>query len=360
MRDERMKGNALMEALKVVAPGTSFREGLESILRAKTGALIVIGDSSQVMDIIDGGFTINKEFTPAHLYELAKMDGAIILTRDIKKILFANAQLVPDPSIDTFETGIRHRTADRVAKQTGELVISISQRRNIITIYKGHNRYVLKDAGSILVRANQALQTLEKYKSVLDNAMTNLGVLEFEDMVTLYDVVVVLQRTEMVMRVVYEIDKYICELGSEGRLVSMQLEELVNHTEQDGALVIRDYYVPMEGKTAEDIVRQIHCCTQEELLDFSFLCRALGYYGGMSILDAAVGCRGYRMLSKVPRVPASVIANLVNKFIDFQGILNASIEELDEVEGIGNVRARTIKESLEKIQQQLLTDNRNI
>ncbi|MBZ4645662.1 MAG: diadenylate cyclase [Petroclostridium sp.] len=360
MREERVKGNELIDVLKVVAPGTPLREGLESILRAKTGALIVVGDSAQVMNLVDGGFAINKDYAPTYLYELAKMDGAIILSRDAKKILFANTQLIPDPSISTMETGTRHRTADRVARQTGELVISISQRRNIITLYKGQNRYILNDTGRILTRANQALQALEKYKVVLDSAMTNLSVLEFEDMVTLYDVIIAIQRAEMVMRIAFEIDKYICELGNEGRLVSMQLEELVNHTEEDEVLVIQDYFVPLEGKTADDVLKQVRLSSQEDLLDLTFLCRSLGYYGGMSILDASVFPRGYRMLSKVPRVPMSVVSNLVSRFENFQGILRASIGELDDVEGIGEIRARTIKESLRRIQDQLLMDNRRI
>jgi diadenylate cyclase len=360
MKDKKMKDNEMMEMLKVVAPGTPLREGLENILKAKKGALIVVGDSAEIMNLVDGGFTINKDYTPSHLYELAKMDGAIILTRDAKKILFANTQLIPDSYIPTMETGIRHRTADRVAKQTGELVISISQRRNIITLYKGQSRYILNDTGRILARANQALQTLQKYKSVLDNMMTNLSVLEFEDMVTLYDVIIVVQRTEMVMRVVSEIEKYICELGSEGRLVSMQLEELVNHTVEDGELVVRDYFIPSEERTADDVLKQLRACSQDELLDLTFLCRALGYYGGMNILDINVHTRGYRMLSKVPRLPFSVISNLVCRFGNLQGVLRATIENLDDVEGIGEIRARTIKESLRRIQEQLLMDNRRI
>ena len=162
MKDEVIKIDLMAESLKIVAPGTTLRDGLENIVRAKTGALIVVGDREGVMNIVDGGFKINSEITPANLYELAKMDGAIILSNDNKKILIANAQLVPDPSISSKETGTRHRTAERVAKQTGELVISISQRRSVISLYKGNFKYVLKDASEILNKANQAIQTLEK------------------------------------------------------------------------------------------------------------------------------------------------------------------------------------------------------
>lgn len=360
MKDEHTRGKEIIEAIKMIAPGTSLREGLESILRAKTGALIVVGDSSGVMKLVDGGFEINTDYTPAHLYELAKMDGAIILSDDTKRILIANTQLIPDPTISTSETGTRHRTADRVAKQTGKLVIAISQRRNVITLYKDHSKYILNDTGRILTRANQALQTLEKYKAALDHATTNLSVLEFEDMVTLSDVIIVVQRTEMVMRIVYEINKYICELGNEGRLISMQLEELVGTTVQDGFFVLQDYCIPSENRTVEDILQLIRSYSEEELLDQTLLCRVLGYQAGANALDEHVSPRGYRMLNKVPRIPFSVISNMVDKFESFQSILKASIEELDDVEGIGEVRARAIKEYLRKLQDQLLLDSRRI
>ena len=243
MTEGRYDDEAFLEILKLVAPGTPLREGLENILKARTGALIVIGDTKEVMELVDGGFYINEEYSPARIYELAKMDGAIVLGKDMKRILYANAELVPDRAIPTQETGKRHRAAERVARQTGEIVISISQRRNIITLYKGTFRYVLKDTSVILTRANQALQTLQKYKSVLDNIMNNLSTLEFRDMVALENVVLCIQRTEMVLRINDEIKRDICELGTEGRLIKMQLEELVGNTEEEGELLVQDYLI---------------------------------------------------------------------------------------------------------------------
>ncbi|MCX8128539.1 MAG: DNA integrity scanning diadenylate cyclase DisA [Clostridia bacterium] len=360
MREERLKENEMLDILKMMSPGTSLREGLDNILRARTGALIVIGDSQEVMNIVDGGFFINKEYSPAQLYELAKMDGAIIVSKDLKKILYANALLIPDPSIPTEETGTRHKSAERVARQTGEVVICISQRRNIITLYMDSKKYILRDTPTILTRANQALQTLEKYKAVLDDAMNNLSVLEFEDIVTLDDVALVIQRTEMVMRIVAEIDRYICELGNEGRLISMQLEELLANIEGDGLLVIEDYMIPVDDKCAEDVMRQIKSLKYEELMELTFVCRALGYYGGNNSFDINVSPRGFRIMNKVPRVPMTVIRKLVESFYNLQGILKASTEELDDVEGIGEVRARMIKEGLRRVQDQLLIDNRHI
>ena len=354
MKDE------LLECIKMVAPGTILREGLENILKAKTGGLIVLGDTPEVMKLVDGGFNINADFTPARLYELAKMDGAIILSQDGKKILYANAQLNPDPSIPVTETGMRHRTAERVAKQTNQVVIAISERRNVITLYKGDIKYALKETNVILTKANQAIQTLEKYKAVLDQAMNNLSILEFDDLVTLYDVIVVIQRTEMVLKIVAEIERYIYELGTEGYLVKMQLEELVSDVDEDGMLVIMDYCVVPENKTIKEttknILRHIKALSREELMDFVTISKLLGYTGGINTLDLLVTPRGYRILNKIPRLPLSIIENIVERFKNLRAVLKASIEELDEVEGIGEVRAKSIKEGLRRLEEQILLD----
>ncbi|MCX7710803.1 MAG: DNA integrity scanning diadenylate cyclase DisA [Clostridia bacterium] len=360
MREERLKKDEVLDILKMMAPGTPLREGLENILRARTGALIVIGDSSQVIDAVDGGFNINKEYSPSHLYELAKMDGAIILSKDLKKILLANALLIPDSTIPTEETGTRHKTAERFARQTGETVICISQRRNIITLYINSRKYILKDTPTILTRANQALQTLEKYKAVLDSAMNNLSVLEFDDIVTLDDVAFVIQRTEMVMRIVTEIDRYIIELGNEGRLVSMQLEELLANIEQDGLLVIEDYMLFAESKLPEEVLKEISSFTYSELSNLPTICKALGYYSGINTYEINITPRGHRLMNKLPRVSGAVVKKLISQFSSLQGVLRASVQDLDNVEGIGEVRARMIKEGLRKIQEQLLLDSRRI
>ncbi len=232
----------MTELLKLIAPGTDIREGLENILRAKTGALLLITDNKDVIkDVVDGGFFINEEYTSSRLYELAKMDGAIVLSGDLKRILFANAQLIPSSHIETRETGTRHRTAERTAKQTGELVISISQRRNIITIFKGNYRYILEDTNAVLNKANQGIQTLERYKKVFDNKLSILNEYEFNDIVTLKNVIDVIQRAEMVMRITEEIRKQIYELGDDGRLVKMQLEELIGGLKKEEELIVKDY-----------------------------------------------------------------------------------------------------------------------
>jgi diadenylate cyclase len=359
MREDKLNDDEMLDTLRIMAPGTPLRDGLDNILKARTGALIVIGDSQEVMSIVDGGFLINKEYSPSQLYELAKMDGAIIMSKDLKKILYANALLIPNCTIPTNETGTRHKSAERVAKQTGEIVICISQRRNIITLYKSNKKYILKETATIITRANQALQTLEKYNAVLGNALSSLSVLEFEDSVTLDDVAFVIQRTEMVMRIVSEIERYICELGNEGRLIRMQLEELSVNVEEDGQLVIEDYMLEAEGRTAENVMKAVHMLDDDDLMDLTKICSALGYSGEEESLDISVTPKGFRIMSMIPRLPMAVMRNLLERFSNLQGILKATIEELDTVEGIGEVRARSIKEGLRRVHNQFLLDSRH-
>lgn len=354
MGERDQKQEELFKVLKMVAPGTTLYEGLENILRAKTGALIVVSDSENALKLVGGGFRINSDLEPSSLYELAKMDGAIVLSSDAKKILVANAHLTPDHLIPTSETGTRHRTAERLAIQTGELVIAISQRRNIITLYKGSQRHVIREIGTVLAKANQALQTLQKYKSVLEQALLNLSALEFENLVTLSDVATVVQRAEMVNRIAAEIRRYISELGVEGRLVNMQLEELMVNIEDDGLMVLRDYVYRDPG-LVNTIKETLFVWDDEELLELNALIRLLGYPNGTTP-DLSVSARGYRLLNKIPRLPFPVVENMVITFGELQKILDASTEELDEVEGIGEVRARTIKDGLRRLREQILMD----
>lgn len=351
-----IRDDEISAMLRIVAPGTDLNEGLEYVLRARTGGLIVVGDSGEALKLVNGGFRIDAEFHPSALYELCKMDGAIVLTSDAKRILYANAQLTPDPMIPTFETGTRHRTAERVAKQTGDLVISISQRRNVITLYKGDIKYFLRDVNVLLAKANQALSTLEKYKSVLEQALINLSALEFEDLATLFDVSTVVQRAQMVSRIAKEIERYIAELGTEGRLVQMQLDELMVNIENEGLSVVRDYLADSLDGKAKDMWLELSEWAAGDLLELGMICRVVGHVGTTVDLDTPVTPRGFRILSKIPRLPAPVIENLVKQFGTLPEVLAASIEELDSVEGIGEVRARAIKEGLKRLREQVLLD----
>lgn len=356
MPDVIVKEDTTANLMSMIAPGTALREGIDNILGAKTGALILIGDLEEIKDICDGGFAIDSEYNPASLYELAKMDGAIVLSSDARRILLANTQLVPETSIPSRETGIRHRTAERTAKQTGKTVIAISQRRSIITVYKGNFRYTLKDISVILTKANQALQTLEKYTSVFDQSLTNLSALEFEELVTLEEIAIVVQRLEMVLRVKFEILKYIRELGSEGRLIHMQLEELMNDIEEDGHMLIKDYLREGDARSPDEVIAALKFLTPEELLDHQHIIKMLGYSIGADVLEQSVPTPGYRILNKIPRLPIAIVSNLVLYFQSLSNVVLASIEELDDVDGIGEIRARAIKEGLKRIQQQVFID----
>ncbi len=355
MREDRTS-DKMGKLLKLVAPGTPFRAGLDNVLRAKTGALLVAGCTEEVMAVVDGGFKIDCEFSPNYLYELAKMDGAIILNEDVSRILYANTQLIPNSAIESTETGIRHRTAERVAKQTNTLVVSISQRRNIITLYQGNVRYSLKEISVILSRANQAIQTLERYKSVLDQAYTNLGAAEFEHSVTLLEVSNVMQRAEMVRRVRDEIRRYISELGNEGRLIEMQLEELVGRSDEDMALLLKDYVREPGEETIREILSMLRKLSSEELLDHHRLIRMLGYLHLNAIMDEVANTRGFRILHRIPRLPSIIINNLIDHFGTLTYIRSASLAELDDVDGVGEVRARTIMQGLRQIEEQLFID----
>ncbi len=343
------------QAMKMLAPGTLFRQGVENVLQARTGGLIVVGDSPEVMGIVTGGFNIDCEFTPARLYELAKMDGAIITNHDVSRILIVNAQLDPNPNLPSQETGIRHRTAERVAVQTGELVVAISQRRQVVTLFKGNISFRLRDIATVLVKANQALQTLEKYRNVLNRELQHLGGLEFEDLVTAAEVCDVLRRSVKVLDIAGEIENYISELGTEGRLVKMQLDELVTNVEEEATLIIKDYYKNRE-KTPQEVLSSVLRAFEEETSDLVFLLKSMALGTTSSHLDQQITPRGYRMLNKIPRIPPAIIDNLVERFNVLNNILHASIDELDEVEGIGEVRARSIKNGLKRMREQLLLE----
>ena len=352
-----MKDKEVIEVLKTIAPGTEFREGLENVLKAKTGGLIVVGDSQEVLELVDGGVKLDADYSPALLYELAKMDSAIIVSKDLKKILCANVQLAPDHSISTSETGTRHRTAERFAKQTGELVISVSQRRNVITLFKGDARYVLPDTSVVLTRANQAMQTLEKYKASLDGVMNNLNALEFEDMVTVENVCTAVQRIMSVLKISEEVERYIYELGDESRLVEMQLNELLGTTRQDLDLILRDYMEVNKKNTVDSVSNKIRGLSYNEISDTSGIAKIIGYNSAQQF-DMLISPKGYRILSMIPRLPTNIVENVVGSFRNLRGVLASSIEELDEVEGIGEVRARYINSSLKRMREQTLFDIR--
>lgn len=339
----------LRATLASIAPGTPLRDGLERILRGRTGALIVLGWDRTVDSISTGGFALDVPFTATGLRELAKMDGAVILDADASRIVRAAVHMMPDPTIPTEETGTRHRTADRTARQTGYPVISVSQSMQIIAVYVGSIRYVLEDSGHILARANQALATLERYKLRLDEVSSTLSALEIEDLVTVRDVAIVAQRLEMVTRIAREIEDYVLELGTDGRLLTLQLEELVTGVDQERELVVRDYLPGgRTRRTPEHILDALGTLNSTELVDISAVTRAMGLGAGEH-LEQAVAPRGYRLLAKVPRLPGAVVERLVEHFGSLQKLLSASIDDLQTVEGVGELRARSVREGLSRL-----------
>src|SRR3954452_16934645 len=275
----------MMVALRLVAPGTQLREGLDRILQARMGALIVIGDGPDVLSVCSGGFLLDSEFTPQRLSELAKMDGAIILASDGSRVARANVHLVPDPSIPTSETGTRHRTAERVGRQLDAPVITVSEDMSVVTIHRRGEKHTLEPIPRVLARADQALQILGRYKSRLDAVSGSLSALEVEDLVTVRDVATVLQRAEMVRRIAEEIEGYVIELGADGRLVMLQLEELVGGVEEDRRLVAKDYYQSSSGFELAGVMVKLADLATESLLDLNAVASVLHLPPGAGELD---------------------------------------------------------------------------
>ncbi len=350
----RSRNAELIDTLRLVSPGTSLREGMDSILSGHTGALIVVGDGPEVRALLDGGFRVDAPFTPAALYELSKMDGGIILTEDASRILHANVQLNPDPAMPSHETGIRHRTAERVARQTNRLVVAVSSRRNVITVYRGDLKYILRDISFILDKANEAVEVLERYRASLYSSLGSLTALEFEDLVTVHDFSAVLQKSELVLNVAEEIEKYAAELGSEGRLISIQMSEVVPEVEKNALLIIRDYWNGPKECSPEDVQERLRDWSADGLLELPDIASLLGYRGGEAALGLPVSPRGYRVLHEVPHLPASVPERVVARFGNLQRVLGATLAELDAVEGIGEARARAVKENLRRAKEQAL------
>jgi diadenylate cyclase len=339
----------LRATLANVAPGTPLRDGLERILRGRTGALIVLGIDKVVESISTGGFTLDIPFSATALRELAKMDGAIVLDQDANRILRAAVHLMPDQSIHSIETGTRHRTADRVARMTAYPVISVSQSMQVIALYVGETRYPLENSASILSRANQALATLERYKMRLDEVSSTLSALEIEDLVTERDVTVVAQRLEMVTRIAREIEDYVLELGTDGRLLSLQLEELVTGVDADRELVVRDYLPSRpRPRSTGTALNALESLSSTDLVDVNAVARALGL-ASTELLDHPVSPRGYRLLARVPRLPGAVVERLVDHFGGLQKLLAASVDDLQQVDGVGELRARSVREALSRL-----------
>jgi diadenylate cyclase len=348
---------ALVDALGVIAPGRPLREGLDRILQANKGALILVGDGPEVLEICSGGMLFDAEFSPQRLSELAKMDGAIILAADASRIARANVHLVPSPIVPTSETGTRHRTAERVARSIDVPVVAVSEDMGVITVYRGDQKRPLESIPRLLGRANQALQTLERYRQRLDSVTNALSALEVEDLVTVRDVVSVLQRAEMVRRIADEVRGYVVELGSDGRLVHLQLEELMVGVEDDRRYVIRDYLRNGKSSSLAAAMATLHEMPTEALLDVKAVAGLLHISADDALdPDASVQPLGYRLLAKVPRLAGPVIDRIVSRYGNLQEILAATTEDLDAVDGVTRSTAVTVKEGLSRLAESSILD----
>jgi len=346
----------LVKALEMVAPGTALREGIDHIVDARTGGLIIIGEADDLAFLYSGGIRLDVDYTPALLYQVAKMDGAIALNGNATKIVMANVQLMPDPTILSVETGTRHRTAERVAKQTDALVIAVSQRREVVSLYVDGAKYILEDIPVVLAKANQALATLEKYRTRLDQVSTRLTALEFEGGATLHDALTVLQRSELATRMAVEIERYIVELGTEGRLIEMQLEETMVGTAAEKAALVHDFLAEHSDEVFAATLDVVGRTGHQDLLDFGVLAELLGYDRKVNTLDYLVTPRGYRILGRIPRLPRLVVASIVGEFGGLDELLAATDAELEAVEGVGEIRAKDIREGLRRLQEINLVD----
>jgi diadenylate cyclase len=354
--EDPRRNSDLLAAIAKVAPGTELRQAVDDVIRSHEGALIVVGDPEKLAFLYSGGIQLNAPFRSQLLYELAKMDGAIIVDEAIKRLAWANVQLMPDPTIRSDETGTRHRTAERVAKQTGALVISVSQQRETVTIFVGPARYQLDPVADVLAKTNQALGTLDTYRQRLEQVLTRLTALEFQNAVVLDDVLVVLQRAEMISRMAQRITRDCVELGSEGRLIRLQLAELVGDVAGQRDAIVRDYHVAGAGEEATAALGELAGLKYQELLEFGRLSEILGYDRGVNPLDQSVVPRGYRILSHIPRLPEPLVRRVVAGLGSLDAVVRASQRELESVEGVGAVRAREIREGLRRLQEHNLVD----
>src|SRR3954453_12055402 len=345
----------ILSAVSRIAPGTELRSAIDDVIRSREGALIVIGEPDELAFLFSGGIKLDVPFTPQLLYELAKMDGAIIVNAGCTKLAYANVQLMPDPTIASNETGTRHRTAERVAKQSDALVISISQQRETVTVFVGRSRYQLELIAEVGAKTNQGAAALETYRARLEQGLTRLTALEFQNAVMLDDVLVVLQRAELTTRMADYIERACTELGSEGRLIRMQLEEHVSEVPAQKAAIVYDYHADGGADRVAEGLEALAQLPYQDLLEFELLA-VLGYPATTNPLDCAVAPRGYRVLTHIPRLPENVIHRLVGELAGLEGIIRASQRDLEAVDGVGTVRAREIREGLRRLQEHNLVD----
>jgi diadenylate cyclase len=353
----RTEEELFQDALHMLSPGSLIRESIAYIRQARTGVLLCFGPQKRLGDFGEGGVEINTPTTSQLLYELCKMDGAVLLYRDGTQLYSANKFLKPRSTMISLETGTRHRTAERMAKQAKCAVVAVSERRSSVTVFVGDRKHTLDTIPTLLNRASQILQTLERFITALNQDMQDLSTREFQDMVTIFDVCRALQRYERVRRIASEIEPYIIELGEEGRLVKMQLLELMTPV-SDAELIIRDYYQTKTKQNPKQIQKRLGELDTEELAALTNISQLLGYSANLRSVDTYLSSRGYRVLTQTNRLTKQIIENLVDRFGTLQQIMRAPKEDLVEVDGVGEVLAERIRVGLNLLQNQLALERR--
>ncbi len=343
---------AMRNALARVAPGTPLRDGIDRIVRSKAGALLVLCDDPEVLSICSGGFLVDAPFSPQRLSELAKMDGAIIISNDGGRIARANVHLVPDPTVPTSETGTRHRTAERVARSLDVPVISASEEMGVINVYAGGTKRQLQEVGPLLDRANQALQTLERYKAKLDDAINKLTAHEIEDVVTVRDMLTVVQRGEMVHRIADEIETMIVELGIDARLLRLQLDEVYSEVDDELDLVIADYLPP--HRHVDDTLAEMARFQDDDVLDARMALSTM--HLGDVALDDEIAPRGLRLLRRVSTLPDDVAGRLTAEFGGLARLQRATMDDLLDVDGVDETMAGSVRDTLQKVAENTILD----
>ncbi len=331
----------------LLAPGTPLREGLERIRAGGTGALVVLGSNRAVEEVSTGGFTVNADFTPTALRELAKMDGGIVVDDELHTIIKAGVHFTPAGELPTIETGTRHRTADRIALQTNVPVVTVSAAMSTIALFMAGLRYPIESTDQILVRADQALATLQRYRDRLDQQTRQLNGLEIDHAVTVGDVVKTVQPLGLLRRLAEELEGYVEALGIDGRLLSLQLFEITGGIDQLATLLEVDY----RSETHPDFqLDQMRHLPTGDLLDAAEVANAIGFGDD---LDEHLEPLGYRLVSQTAQMTTEMAGRLLNHFGSLHAMFGANRAELAEVPGIGPARARAIRDGLARMSDSL-------
>lgn len=355
--EEKSQEMMYRNAVKMISPGTVIRDAISFIIQSGTGALLCFGTPKRLTELSEGGVKVDADLTSNLLYELCKMDGAILLNQDGSKILYANRFLKPKSTIPSQETGTRHRAAERFAMQAKCIVVAVSERRSSVTLYVNGQKHIMDSIPTVLNRSSQILTTLERFMGALQEDMEDLATREFQDMVTIFDVCRTIQRYERVRRIGEEIEPLIIELGEEGRLVELQLHELMAPLEQ-AKLVARDFYRAKGKLTYEQIIEKLAQLTEEELSSLGNISQLLGFSSNLRTVDTYLSPRGHRILTQTHRLSPQIIEHLVERFGSLQQIMRAPKEDLVEVDGIGEVMAERIRVGLNLLQNQLALERR--